>query len=622
MKHSGLFIFFISIFFMNLQAQNFTIKPEKPKPGDKITITLEPSGTAVEKSQQLEAFVYLYNTELKETKSTEMKKEGNVWTGSFTSTKDALGALVAFRDDEIEETNKKKGYVIHFYDKKGNILPGSLAGLGYANYSWGSYYAGLDRNAELAFELMNKDFEKNPSVKKDFIVYYAPVAMALNKENSEEIMKDAVKILDKKKSFTENEYAAVIDYSKKLQDTLTAQKYEKAALNKYPGGMIVQIKEAEKFSKLSTQEEKVSAAREFASKYPDSRYLPGMHNQIIRAYTQATEYEKLRDFILANKQSVHPYYLQNTASKIIEQNGDLNTALEIASAGIEVFPAFKKKDKKPEYLSEKQWRSSQNELEGGLLFTKGKALYAMDKKQEALDLFQTAAAKMEYKDADVNLFYSKALMDEGHYDEAFDQLSKFIKEGNSKSEMNNLLAAAYEKVKGNSNGFNVFLTGLEKEANKKIIAKLEGEMINEPAPDFKLVDLQGKEVSLSELKGKVVIVDFWATWCGPCIQSFPGMKMAVDKYSSKDDIKFLFVNTWERVENKKQNAEDFIAKNAYPFQVLMDYDNKVIESYKVSGIPTKFIIDKGGNIRFKSVGYSGNNDKMVAEIDAMISMLN
>jgi len=99
------------------------------------------------------------------------------------------------------------------------------------------------------------------------------------------------------------------------------------------------------------------------------------------------------------------------------------------------------------------------------------------------------------------------------------------------------------------------------------------------------------------------------------------MKKAVEKYESDSWVKFLFINTWERVEEKTKNAADFIAKNDYPFHVLVDDENKVIEKYKVSGIPTKFIIDSEGNIRFKSIGFAGSDDKLVEELSTMISLI-
>jgi len=99
------------------------------------------------------------------------------------------------------------------------------------------------------------------------------------------------------------------------------------------------------------------------------------------------------------------------------------------------------------------------------------------------------------------------------------------------------------------------------------------------------------------------------------------MKTAVEKYEAGGKVKFLFVNTWENVEDKKKNATDFIAKNSYPFHVLLDDKNDVITAYKVSGIPTKFIIDGKGNIRFKSVGFGGDAVKLVEELGLMIGMI-
>jgi len=98
------------------------------------------------------------------------------------------------------------------------------------------------------------------------------------------------------------------------------------------------------------------------------------------------------------------------------------------------------------------------------------------------------------------------------------------------------------------------------------------------------------------------------------------MQQAVDKYQSDPNVAFVFVDTWENVSDKEKNAGDFIKNNAYTFNVLMDNDNKVVTSFGVSGIPTKFVVDKLGKIRFKSVGYAGSTDALVEEIGLMIEI--
>ncbi len=91
---------------------------------------------------------------------------------------------------------------------------------------------------------------------------------------------------------------------------------------------------------------------------------------------------------------------------------------------------------------------------------------------------------------------------------------------------------------------------------------------------------------------------------------------------SASDTSYGLILKFESGNDKKKIAADFISENNYTFQVLLDDDDKVIESYKVSGIPTKFIVDKNGNIRFKSVGLSGTDEHLVNELSAMISLIN
>lgn len=148
--------------------------------------------------------------------------------------------------------------------------------------------------------------------------------------------------------------------------------------------------------------------------------------------------------------------------------------------------------------------------------------------------------------------------------------------------------------------------------------------IYEPAPDFTLKDLEGNPITLSELKGKVVVLDFWATWCAPCIKSFPVMQQAVDQYKDDAKVKFLFINTWEQREDPIPSVKQFVKKRGYTFQVLMDLKdpsskkNSVVEKYQVSGIPAKFIIDGKGYIRYKAKGFTGDQEAVMEELTAMI----
>lgn len=137
------------------------------------------------------------------------------------------------------------------------------------------------------------------------------------------------------------------------------------------------------------------------------------------------------------------------------------------------------------------------------------------------------------------------------------------------------------------------------------------------APDFELTTLAGEKVKLSDLRGKKVIIDFWATWCGPCIMSFPGMKKAQEKYASNPDVQFLFINTFERVspDQWQSHVASFVDKRQFQYlNPVLDIGNETAMNYGVEGIPAKFCVGPDGKIIHKSTGYLGSSDAVYKEM--------
>ena len=141
-------------------------------------------------------------------------------------------------------------------------------------------------------------------------------------------------------------------------------------------------------------------------------------------------------------------------------------------------------------------------------------------------------------------------------------------------------------------------------------------ILNKPAPDFHLKDVNGKTVSLADYKGKTLIIDFWATWCNPCLMSFPAVASVMDKYKNEPSVKFLFIDVREQGDDYPEKVKGFLKESGYPFEVVYDEKgangvmHKTLKSYTLApGIPEKFIVDGNGIIRFETFGFNPDKSK-------------
>ena len=139
----------------------------------------------------------------------------------------------------------------------------------------------------------------------------------------------------------------------------------------------------------------------------------------------------------------------------------------------------------------------------------------------------------------------------------------------------------------------------------------------EQAPDFTLRDLGNKEVSLSDYKGKVVLVNFWATWCGPCKVEMPHLDKMDAEFESRG-FEVLSISTDDA--RAASMVKPFIKKNGYQFTVLLDKTTAVVSKYNpAKTLPYTAIIDRDGRIAHVHMGYNpGDEKKMREEVLALL----
>jgi thiol-disulfide isomerase/thioredoxin len=131
-----------------------------------------------------------------------------------------------------------------------------------------------------------------------------------------------------------------------------------------------------------------------------------------------------------------------------------------------------------------------------------------------------------------------------------------------------------------------------------------------PAPQFSLASRAGGQVSLADLKGQVVMINFWASWCGPCRQEFPALDQIYAKYKPMG-FTLVAIN----VESDKADAEKFLGATPVNFPILFDPDNTVSGKYGVSAMPTTVLVDRQGRVRWQHRAYKpGDEAKYIEQI--------
>ncbi len=362
---------------------------------------------------------------------------------------------------------------------------------------------------------------------------------------------------------------------------------------------------------LDTPAESAKAIRAFIAKHPESKLLPAARFVLARALlvSEAPSKEIVDEAKLAftAAPALDPNIIQARVELLYhivvllrDRKEQLDGARDLVKTMADGIPADPRADGLRQVL---------RLLDASIASTQGK-------RDEAISIVRAVVAEDPDNQA-AQLSLAEELEKAGRADEAIDAYVRAETVFTGDKIDGAPLRALYQKKNGSLAGLDAKLAEARSASVKRIA--LDDRRVEMPAPDWELKDLAGASVKLSGLKGQVVVLDFWATWCPPCRVELPHIEALHGEYAGKN-VRVIAVNCEgaDDVESWEKLVKSFVTRNKFTFTVVNDFQLALNESYQITALPTVVVIDKTGTIRYVNRGFSPAIPEILrAQIDSL-----
>ncbi len=630
------YIKFLALFFAAaapaFATGELTLNPGTPPPGNRITIKYKPDEKLLHLSN-VYAVVYSFReTSLKPTaRQAELKfdQPSQAYIGEFKLDSATVYGMVKISDGAKKYDNNDGKFWDFFVQKSGKLLRS-------ANYRAAiTYYGNMPQQAQ-----RRTDFEKTLQLLRKELELYPDnfqAKVALNSISYEQKNIDSVAYFRTVNNLLSSPYDGSVESfalsAIRLYGTAgqpeKADSLRKLYVRQYPQSGMAEEQDVQALSALVQDAEKFPAmAQAFLKKFPANEYREQIQIAAVTHYVNAKKPEMAEEFLEAIQYPSPMAYVQ-IARSYAGADSTMEDAEVMAEKAVDIArnPVVQTK---PSHLAEFEWQEQTDLALGTVLDVYGQVEMTLHRNDKAIAVFREMMHLLgDNATAPQYEHLIQALINAGRMKDAYSvactaigasQSSEYIATEHKK--LYSEVADAREKGNGSSEKYDEVLAQLEKQAKESRLKKMSSQRLNMEPIEGMLTTLDGKKVTLADFKGKVVMIDFWATWCGPCVKSMPSLQEVYNKYSGNDQVQILVVNVWERTKERKEVAGKFIETNKYTFPVFLDLEDEVVKKFGVTGIPTKFFLDKEGRVQYKDVGFKAADEfKEYASsvIDLMLS---
>ncbi|UTA67903.1 TlpA disulfide reductase family protein [Emticicia sp. 21SJ11W-3] len=464
----------------------------------------------------------------------------------------------------------------------------------------------MDGNKEVSKKLFEEAFIFQPSLKRKFYLPYLHTFEPGNGLHRLQ-MEDELVELSTQDRLNSTETWTLCTFYQNLGMTEMAENWRTKALSNFPEDKytinhVYFYDYHRPFLKLKTSNERIRLYESYKNKYteikPENRDALELHLSLLLAallpdYIETDAYQAWQQEMELLKEERRYACFALTASHLVKEKKYLPVAKELIEKSMEGETPLLNRNRdwrEPFTLPDFEIKEIRKTTLAGRYHTYGQILALEGDKRKAKEYLRKAAFDYGFlKYEDINAGYISFLKETGETELAEKELA--------------LIKNMQDKIDEKTIGFQ--LTDVK--------------LLKKKLPELEFHDTSGSLIDIKQLSQKVIVLDFWASWCGPCFLKFKPTQHLIDYYKDNKDVAFLFVNSKERLGISQNEILNSISSRGYSFKVLFDEKNSLETDLKINSIPAVVIIDKNRDIRFIEIGY--DPAKEVNEIYSAIEKL-